>query len=620
MKRLIPFLLLLVTSTAFAATSSVSRDPVIPDSPSKLMLVGARTAPTYSMFTAYASVRAGTTKSYHPIPASCDSIVLVWTAVIGGYASPAVYFAGEQAFDNPFEIKASIQTSGGTVIPVWFKGKRLRLVQPGEIVYSDPVAIDLVGGDYINVYTFSSRLASSSYTVASVTSVATGGSTTTLIDTAQTWVTNQWVGYTVNNTTNGTASVITSNTSTTLTFGAVTASIAGNSYNITNLNEVGNLSAAQRSYGTNFSMGGSISGQNEGVYFTTSDGINPFLYDITDAPTNTGFTPPNTNRGFPPVAILGNQVPEDSKATLIVGDSIAYGSGDYLVMSVADQAGFGFIRRALGTSFPNANLAVGGEQFAHWGTGASGYSSIGSGGQARLRGMLLQNARFVIVELGTNDIRNGATLAQTQASAIAMWNRVKLNGAKAFQTTLIPRTTSTDGWMTTANQTTVTTNSFNSIRINFNNWLRDGAPISGGVAVATGTTSAVRIGSRNHPLTGYFEVADTVESSRDSGIFSAPGSAADSGTATGGSTTTIVDSGKSWTVNQWRGYIARNITNGTLSAITSNTATTLTIQTTTTTIATNTYQIIRAMTADGTHPSPYGHELMSAGIDTTRLV
>lgn len=49
------------------------------------------------------------------------------------------------------------------------------------------------------------------------------------------------------------------------------------------------------------------------------------------------------------------------------------------------------------------------------------------------------------------------------------------------------------------------------------------------------------------------------------------------GTATGGSTSTLVDTGQSWTVDEWVGYVVRNTTDGSQGVITSNTADTLTI-------------------------------------------
>lgn len=51
----------------------------------------------------------------------------------------------------------------------------------------------------------------------------------------------------------------------------------------------------------------------------------------------------------------------------------------------------------------------------------------------------------------------------------------------------------------------------------------------------------------------------------------------DSGTATGGSTTTIVDTTKSWTTNQWARYTAKRVSDEAISMILSNTGNTLTV-------------------------------------------
>jgi hypothetical protein len=62
----------------------------------------------------------------------------------------------------------------------------------------------------------------------------TGGSTTTIIDSAQTWATNQWIGATIKNNTTGHSATVTSNTATTLTFAAMaSANSSGNSYTFT---------------------------------------------------------------------------------------------------------------------------------------------------------------------------------------------------------------------------------------------------------------------------------------------------------------------------------------------------------------------------------------------------
>ena len=91
-----------------------------------------------------------------------------------------------------------------------------------------------------------------------------------------------------------------------------------------------------------------------------------------------------------------------------------------------------------------------------------------------------------------------------------------------YQTTVTPQTTSTDAWVTTANQTVT---AVHARRIGLNDWIRDGAPFdtATGLAVAVGATGStiVRAGTRAHPLKGFFEIADIVETSRNSGIWKA---------------------------------------------------------------------------------------------------
>jgi len=127
------------------------------------------------------------------------------------------------------------------------------------------------------------------------------------------------------------------------------------------------------------------------------------------------------------------------------------------------------------------------------------------------------------VNYGVNDFfAKSRTTTQVQADSLKIWTRFAVRGIAVWQTTITPETTSTDSWATTGNQTTVST-SANTYRINYNNWLRAGAPIdpTTKAAVAIGTSGALLAGSAGHPLTGYFEIADIVESARDSGIWKA---------------------------------------------------------------------------------------------------
>lgn len=106
----------------------------------------------------------------------------------------------------------------------------------------------------------------------------------------------------------------------------------------------------------------------------------------------------------------------------------------------------------------------------------------------------LQYCSHGVLGLGINDIiggRNDTDITNDRQTirgyAPLMW----------FETTLEPRSTSTDSWATLNNQTT---SSGNGNRVNFNNRVRAG----------------------NVGFMGYFELADAVESYRDSGIFKAP--------------------------------------------------------------------------------------------------
>jgi lysophospholipase L1-like esterase len=143
---------------------------------------------------------------------------------------------------------------------------------------------------------------------------------------------------------------------------------------------------------------------------------------------------------------------------------------------------------------------------------------------------LISKASNLVFSLGINDINNNRTLAQLQADLLTLWTMQASQGKRVFQLTITPITTSTDYFQTLANQTPTNAQ---TVRVGFNDWLRDGAPIVSGVAVAVGTSGAVRAkyltgdtvtsaSSGNHPLYGAVEFADTVESSRNSGKWKAP--------------------------------------------------------------------------------------------------
>ncbi len=248
-------------------------------------------------------------------------------------------------------------------------------------------------------------------------------------------------------------------------------------------------------------------------------------------------------------------------------------------------------------------------------------------------------ATDIFCETGTNDVYSDlVTLATLQTRALATWAQHGQAGGRIWQTTLVPRTSSTDYYATVANQTAL---SQETVRTGWNSWLYDGAPMASGVPVAVGTAGASRCGvydytgtlataasgPSGHPLHGVIDTATTVEvnssgvRTRNGGYWSAAAYAVtDSGTSSGSNTsTTLSDTTKSWAVNSLYGKRVV-ITSGTGSVeyatVQSNTATTITVggSWTTTPDATSHYTVDNATAWDGTHPAYPGHLAMAVPI------
>lgn len=217
---------------------------------------------------------------------------------------------------------------------------------------------------------------------------------------------------------------------------------------------------------------------------------------------------------FGPCMITGLVESGNSPAVMIIGDSGAAGIGDSFSGSTTNS---GFLPRALTGNRPWALYALSGESCSPgWLTVATRRSPLTG-----------PYAKYFISEYGGNDLQDGATLAQLKSRMIQVWTEalVRNPSIKIFQTTLAPKTSTTDGWATTGNQTADFT--ANANRPTLNDWIRAGAPMVSGAGVAPGTGGAIVAGQAGHPLTDYFEVADTVESSRNSGLWKAPGYTAD---------------------------------------------------------------------------------------------
>jgi hypothetical protein len=214
-------------------------------------------------------------------------------------------------------------------------------------------------------------------------------------------------------------------------------------------------------------------------------------------PGTTTLTANNVSH-FSPIAVIGD-AGVGYPFVGHFGDSIGAGLGDYDNIS---NNGRGFLRRAMNNTIPFINLCVSGDTLAN---------------THQIRFGLYNGCTDVICQMGVNDLVGGATIATVEANMVSTWQNLGIFGSRVWQTTITPKTSSTDSWATTVNQTPFAND---ANRQAVNNWIRAGAPVNASLTpVAIGTIGALVAGSSGHPLTGYFETADKVETSRNSGIW-----------------------------------------------------------------------------------------------------
>lgn len=308
-----------------------------------------------------------------------------------------------------------------------------------------------------------------------------------------------------------------------------------------------------------------------------------------------------------------------TSSILAIGDSRVSGTGEdicYGSSAGVDQwIDHGWLNRACYLKWPHVVVGFSGTTLASW-TANTGLGSF-------RRRSFIERMYFthILCDLGINDINGGSSLTATQALWLAVWTDLTTHGRPVYQTTLAPFTTSTDNWTTISGQTPF---AFESVRVQSNDWLRDGAPILNGVAVATGTTTTgtVRAGQIGHPLTGIVEIADLVESARDSGkwgVLPVSRIVSDSAITTG--TAILTSATANFTANDVGlhvvvvgagvagGLLVRYIT-----VVTNATTVTLSGNASTTVAGAVTQIGANGFTADGIHPSGnYGNNLGGHG-------
>jgi len=183
---------------------------------------------------------------------------------------------------------------------------------------------------------------------------------------------------------------------------------------------------------------------------------------------------------LPPIAIIGQTA---NPSVVVTGDSIGYGTGSNGDPNgtAFNQYGNGLITPSLG-SVPFLNLSWPSQTAQNWIT------------KSPARKLLVLFGSHLIQQLSTNDLINGRSQASIVADLQAIYALTRA-GQKVLQTTATPYSSSTDGWMTTGNQTAIG----QAARATFNDSVRAGI---------AGTT-------------GFRDIASVLETSQNSDIFKA---------------------------------------------------------------------------------------------------
>ncbi|CDM57381.1 SGNH/GDSL hydrolase family protein [Rhizobium favelukesii] len=194
-------------------------------------------------------------------------------------------------------------------------------------------------------------------------------------------------------------------------------------------------------------------------------------------------TATSTQTTFGATVMIGDIAAPNAKSYVIFGDSIAWGEGD--ISNVGPKGGNGWLGRALDVhGYPYLKIAKQGQQ-------AADLVSSPSRVQSLLAAMSFTDA---VVEYGVNDLRLGRTQAQILADQQTIYGYVP--GKRIYQTTITPRSSSTDSWATTVNQT---------------------AKTDGNMAALNPLNAAIRAKPAN--VNTVLEAADAAMSARDSDIW-----------------------------------------------------------------------------------------------------
>ena len=181
---------------------------------------------------------------------------------------------------------------------------------------------------------------------------------------------------------------------------------------------------------------------------------------------------------------------------VLTGDSIMAGANDPAAASWAEKA-------LEAMSIPHLNLAKSGEQNVQFYANAG--LTNGFKGRTR-RGRFISGATDIVSNYSVNDMNSSATFSDMQSRILQAAARAQIRGARFWQTTFTPWTSTTTSFNDPEGQTP---RSWAPVRLQINAWLRDGAPrLADGTNLAAGSTNpaAIRAGQPGHPI---FAIVDT---------------------------------------------------------------------------------------------------------------
>ena len=345
----------------------------------------------------------------------------------------------------------------------------------------------------------------------------------------------------------------------------------------------------------------------------TGDGRNNGT-DVTESGT---VTIQDTNQTYTPLAVLG-VVADGSRVPCVAlcGDSLVQGfndagfARDFGAWAVRGFGGYtGLLGQTAATySVPFVNTGYGSETAAQFAIDTNQYNRQG----------VAAYCTHELHEYGTNDL--GTALATTKKNILNAACRAMVAGRRVIRTTLLPRATSTDGYKTGGNQSTIANE---STRVSINQWIRD-TSASGFVAQATAQAQA-----RNPLAAGcvVLDICAPVECN-SSGVLTADagfilpytGAVDFTGTAQAGTTTSAVKvTTGTTTLDQYRGYVVRRVANNEIRCIWYHTAdsagvTTFNLRDAFSTMSSgDSIEVYQCPISDGTggiHYSSYGHKII----------